>query len=148
MRPARPDEAEAIRALVQRAYAPYVPLIGRRPAPMDDDFAARIAQRQAHVMERDGVVIALAVIEARADHLWIENLAVEPGLHGGGIGRALLAFAEAEARRLGLPELRLLTNARMERNRAVYARAGFRETEEREEHGLHRVYMARRLNPA
>ena len=148
MRPARPDEAEAIRALVQRAYGPYVPLIGRRPAPMDDDFAARIARGQAHVMERDGAVIALAVIEARADHLWIDNLAVEPGLHGGGIGRALLAFAEAEARRLALGELRLLTNARMERNRAIYARAGFRETEERGEHGLRRVYMARPLDPA
>ncbi|MBP0491302.1 GNAT family N-acetyltransferase [Pararoseomonas indoligenes] len=148
MRLARPEEAEAIRALVERAYAPYIPVIGRRPAPMDDDHAARIARGQAHVMERGGAIIALAVIEARADYLWIENLAVEPGLHGGGIGRALLAFAEAEARRWGLPELRLLTNARMERNRALYARAGFRETEEREENGLRRVYMARLLNPA
>ncbi|MCR0983031.1 GNAT family N-acetyltransferase [Roseomonas populi] len=148
LRPAKPEDEATIRALVERAYAPYVPLLGRRPAPMDDDFAARIAQGQAHVMERDGALVALAVIEDRADHLWIEDLAVEPGLHGQGIGRALLAFAEGEARRLGLRELRLLTNERMERNRAIYARAGFQETERREEMGFRRVYMVRHLDPA
>ncbi|MFC7608014.1 hypothetical protein [Teichococcus aestuarii] len=43
LRPARPEEAEALAALVGRAYAAYLPVIGRRPAPMDDDYAARIA---------------------------------------------------------------------------------------------------------
>ncbi|MFC0385426.1 GNAT family N-acetyltransferase [Muricoccus vinaceus] len=146
LRPARPEEAELLHALVQRAYAPYVPLIGRRPAPMDDDIAARIAAGQAHVLERGGAILALAVIEARPGHLWIENLAVEPAAHGQGLGRVLLAFAEAEAHRLGLPALRLLTNARMERNRAIYARAGFTEVRESEEGGLHRVHMWRGLD--
>lgn len=141
MRPARPEDVPAIAALVERAYAPYVPLLGRRPAPMDDDFAARVAQGQAHVLDRDGAVVALAVIEPRGDHLWIEDLAVEPALHGGGLGRALLAFCEAQARRAGLPELRLLTNERMARNRAIYARAGFEETARREEDGFRRVFF-------
>ncbi|HEY8614398.1 MAG TPA: GNAT family N-acetyltransferase [Roseomonas sp.] len=145
LRLARPEEAGAIKALVERAYAHYIPLLGRRPAPMDDDFAFRIAHGQAHVLERDGAIIALAVIEDRGDHLWIDDLAVEPALHGGGIGRMLLAFCEEEARRRGLRELRLLTNERMERNRAIYARAGFTETHRREEEGLRRVYMARHL---
>lgn len=146
LRPARPGEAEAIRALVERAYAPYIPLLGRRPAPMDDDFAFRISHGQAHVMEHGGAIIALAVIEDRGTYLWIEDLAVEPSRHGQGIGRALLAFCEAKARRLGLREMRLLTNERMERNRAIYARAGFTETERREEAGYRRVYMVRRLD--
>ncbi|WP_458094135.1 GNAT family N-acetyltransferase [Roseomonas sp. WA12] len=145
MRLARAEEAGAIKALVERAYAAYVPLLGRRPAPMDDDFAARIAQGQAHVLERNGVLVALAVIEERGDHLWIDDLAVEPALHGQGIGRMLLAFAEAEARRLGLPALRLLTNERMKRNIAIYARAGFLEVERRETDGFRRVHMLRRL---
>ncbi len=145
MRQARPDEADAIHELVNRAYAPYVPIIGRRPTTMDDDYAARIAAGEANVLERDGTVVALAVLQCRPDHLWIDNLAVDPTLHGQGIGQALLAFAEAEARRLGLRELRLLTNERMTRNRALYAEAGFRETEIREEDGRRRVYMARRL---
>ena len=145
MRLARAEEVGAVKALVERAYAPYVPLLGRRPAPMDDDFAARIADGQAHVLERDGTIVALAVIEDRGDHLWIDDLAVEPALHGQGIGRALLAFAEAEARRRGLRALRLLTNERMERNRAIYARAGFVEVELRETEGMRRVHMLRRL---
>jgi N-acetylglutamate synthase-like GNAT family acetyltransferase len=147
LRLARPEETETIAALVQRAYVQYVPLLGRRPAPMDDDFALRVAHAQAYVLERDGAIVALAVLEDRGDHLWIDNLAVEPTLHGGGTGRALLAFAEEEARRRGLRELRLLTNERMERNRAIYAKAGFVETERREENGLRRVYMARSLSP-
>lgn len=145
LRLARPEEAGAVTALVQRAYAPYIPLLGRRPAPMDDDFAARIAQGQAHVLERDGAIVALAVIEDRADHLWIDDLAVDPALHGAGIGRLLLEFCEAEARRRGFGALRLLTNALMARNREIYARAGFVETEERAEEGMRRVYMLRRL---
>lgn len=54
LRPALPGEAPLLAALAERAYAHYVPVIGRRPAPMDDDYAARIAAGQAHVLERGG----------------------------------------------------------------------------------------------
>lgn len=148
MRRARADEATAIAALTERAYAGYVPILGRRPAPMDDDFAARIASGEAFVLERGGAVVALAILEDAPDHLWIESLAVEPFQHGAGIGRALLAFAEEEARRRGYGELRLLTNERMERNLAIYARAGFTECERREEDGFRRVFMRRVLTPS
>ena len=53
LRPALPGEAPLLAALAERAYAHYVPVIGRRPAPMDDDYAARIAAgRPALVPER------------------------------------------------------------------------------------------------
>lgn len=146
IRPAHAGEADALAALVARAYAAYVPLLGRRPAPMDDDYAARVAAGQAHVLERNGAAAGLIVLEERDDHLWVDNVAVEPSLHGQGLGRALLAFAEGEARRLRLPELRLLTNERMERNLAFYAQLGFREAGRREERGFRRVFMARRLD--
>ena len=42
-RPARPDEARALRDLVRAAYAIYIPRLGHEPAPMLDDYAARIA---------------------------------------------------------------------------------------------------------
>ena len=147
IRVARAGEAEALAALVGRAYAGYVPLLGRRPAPMDDDYGARVATGQARVLEREGAPAGLIVLEARGDHLWIDNVAVEPALHGLGLGRTLLAYAEDEARRLHLPELRLLTNVLMARNIALYGRLGFREVERRRERGLSRVYMARRLDP-
>jgi ribosomal protein S18 acetylase RimI-like enzyme len=62
------------------------------------------------------------------DHLMIWSLAVRPDRQGKGLGRFLLRFAERMAREAGLGELRLFTNARMERNLALYARAGYRET--------------------
>jgi GNAT superfamily N-acetyltransferase len=146
LRPARPDEAAALAALVERAYAPWVPIIGRRPAPMDDDYAARIAAGEALVLERDGALIGLLILEDAADHLWLDNISVDPALHGQGLGRALMAEVEAEARRRGHPQVRLLTHVRMERNIRLYAALGYAETEWREEQGFQRVYMAKTLD--
>lgn len=47
-RPVEGDDAR-IREIVAAAYGVYVERIGRRPAPMNDDYAARIRQRQAFV---------------------------------------------------------------------------------------------------
>lgn len=142
IRRARLEEAEALAALVALAYADYVPLIGRRPAPMDDDYAARIAAGQAWVLEEAGGPAALLVLESAGGHLWLENIAVDPARQRGGVGRALMRFVGEEALRRGLPEVRLLTNEKMERNLAFYARLGFAELERREEKGFRRVYMA------
>ncbi|PHK94290.1 GNAT family N-acetyltransferase [Pseudoroseomonas rhizosphaerae] len=142
IRPARPEEAGALAALAERAYADYVPLIGRRPAPMDDDYAARIAAGQAWVLEaEEGGLAALLVLEPADGHLWLDNVAVDPARQRGGLGRALMRFVAREALRRGLPEVRLLTNERMERNLAFYARLGFAELERREEKGFRRVFM-------
>lgn len=132
-------------ALVERAYAPWVPVIGRRPAPMDDDYAARCAAGEALLLDHEDRLAGLLVLVPAQDHLWIDNIAIEPALKGQGLGRALMAAAEDEARRLGLPELRLLTNALMASNIALYRRLGFIETTRREEHGFSRLFMARRL---
>jgi GNAT superfamily N-acetyltransferase len=70
---------------------------------------------------------------------------VEPARRGAGDGRALLDFAEAEARRRGLPEIRLYTNELMARNIALYAARGYAETERRQEKGFSRVFMAKRV---
>jgi len=131
---------------VQRAYAPWVPVTGGRPLPMDDDYAARCAAGQAFVLVQDAVLGGLIVLEAFPDHLWIDNVAVEPARKGQGLGRGLMDFAEAEARRRDLPELRLLTNALMAANIALYTRLGFTETGRRTEKGRARVYMAKPLS--
>jgi GNAT superfamily N-acetyltransferase len=138
--------APALAALVDRAYAHYVPVIGRRPVPMDDDYAARCAAGEAFwLADAEDALLALIVLEDAADHLWVDNVAVEPAQHHQGLGRALLAFAEAEARRRGYTELRLLTNERMTRNIGVYERCGYAEYDRREENGMRRVYMRKPL---
>ncbi|MFX8999726.1 GNAT family N-acetyltransferase, partial [Acinetobacter baumannii] len=45
-----------------------------------------------------------------------------PDRQGRGLGRRLIAFADAEARRLGLPEIRLYTHVTMTGNIALYGR--------------------------
>lgn len=131
---------------MERAYAPWVPVTGARPLPMDDDYTARCEAGQAFVLERDGTLAGLIVLMDFPGHLWVDNVAVEPAVKGQGLGRILMAFAEAEARRRGLAELRLLTNALMAANIALYTRLGFVETERRTEKGRARVYMAKPLS--
>ena len=146
IRPARATEADWARALVRRAYALYVPRMGKEPAPMLADYAALIAAGQVHVLEDEGKpAAALIVIYPKEDALFIENIAVDPAAQGKGHGRALLAFAEREARRLGRDFLRLYTNARMTENLAYYPSLGFRETERREEDGYSRVFFEKRV---
>ena len=143
VRRARPEEAPALAAVVERAYAPWVPVVGRRPFPMQDDYAARIAAEQAWVLEGDGALRGLVVVETHPDHLMLYNVAVDPARQGMGDGRMLLDFVEADAVRRGLPEVRLYTNALMERNIAIYAARGYAETGRREEKGFAQVFMAK-----
>lgn len=146
IRRARPDEAPLLRALVERAYAPWVPVLGRRPMPMDDDYAARVTAGEAWVLEETGAIYGVLVLEHHVDHLLLHNVAVEPARRGKGDGRALLDFAEAEARGRGSPEIRLYTNELMERNIALYAARGYAETERRRVKGFSQVFMAKRVD--
>jgi len=145
IRPARPDDTDWARALVRRAYALYVPRMGKEPAPMLADYGGLIAAGEVHVLEDAGMPAALIVIYPKEDALFIENIAVDPAIQRKGHGRTLLAFAEREARRLGLGALRLYTNAMMTENLAYYPRLGFRETERREEDGYSRVFFEKRV---
>jgi N-acetylglutamate synthase-like GNAT family acetyltransferase len=127
LRRATPDDAPAIRELVDAAYGHYVQRIGRLPRPMVADHAAAIRDHDVFVLD-DGCEIAgvLDLIPA-PDHLYVENVAVRPSRQGEGLGRRLLDHAESEARLRGLPEIRLVTNVRFSENRAIYARRGFEE---------------------
>jgi GNAT superfamily N-acetyltransferase len=144
-RPARPDEAPALRDLVRAAYAKYVPRLGREPAPMLDDYAARIAAGQAWVLEEVGALVGALVLEDQPDALLLYNIAVAPAAQGQGVGRRLVAFTEAEARRRGYALLRLFTNEKMVENVAMYPRLGFTETHRGSEAGHRRVHFEKRL---
>jgi GNAT superfamily N-acetyltransferase len=147
VRSARPGEAEAVRALVESAFARHVAAVGRRPAPMDDDHAARIAAGQQYVSDDgDGGGLASSIVLVDAgDHLVVNNVAVAPARQGQGRGRALLAFAEDEARRRGLPEIRLHTNAAMADNIVMYPRLGYTEAGRETRGGFDRVLFVKLL---
>jgi ribosomal protein S18 acetylase RimI-like enzyme len=145
LRPAVAQDLGAIVALVEAAYARWIAVIGRRPGPMDDDYAARIAAGQVIVAEDAGTVLSLLVTEAHPTHLLIDNVAVSPAAQGRGLGAALLAEAERQAVRQGLAQLRLYTHAKMAANIARYRRAGFAEVARITERGFDRVYMQKPL---
>lgn len=146
IRSAQGPDAVALREIVERAYGVYVERIGRRPAPMDDDYAGKIREGGVFVADHDGEAVGLIVLRARQDHLLIENVAVDPGHQGRGVGRALMAFAETYAAERRLPELRLYTNAAMTENLALYPGLGYREYDRRTENGLKRVFFSKRLD--
>ena len=112
---------------------------------MMDDYAQRIANGQAWVLEEKPALVGLLVLEDAADALLLDNVAVPSSAQGKGHGRALIAFAEAEARRRGHVRVRLYTNVLMVENMAFYGRLGFRETGRACEKGYDRVYMVKEL---
>jgi GNAT superfamily N-acetyltransferase len=146
VRLARDDDVPLLLDLVERAYSPYVDRIGRRPAPMDDNYAAKVGEGRVFVAD-DGGVAGLIVLIAASHCLLIENVAVDPDRHGTGIGRALMAYAETYAHERGLRELRLYTNAAMAENLTLYPHLGYTEIDRRTEDGFHRVFFSKTTTP-
>lgn len=146
IRRAQPTDRAAVEQMVRDAYSMYVERIGKPPGPMLDDYAALIADGTVSVLEDgDGMIVAIIVLLPKPDHLLLDNIAVRPDGQGRGLGRQLVAFAEAAARRLGHAELRLYTHQKMTENIALYARLGFVETGRGQEAGYDRVFMTKRL---
>jgi ribosomal protein S18 acetylase RimI-like enzyme len=145
IRRARPADLSDIERIVQEAYAHYVERMGKRPGPMDDDYVARIAEHAVWVLEREGVIAGVLVLLPQPDHLLLDNIAVARRHQGQGIGRRLMAFAAAEARRLGCSEIRLYTHVTMVENQVLYRHLGFEETHRGEQAGFQRVFMRKRL---
>jgi ribosomal protein S18 acetylase RimI-like enzyme len=145
IRQATEDDLPAVVDLVERAYEPWIERIGRRPAPMDGDYAALIGAGEVHLLDDGGRTVGLVIVRDLGDHLVVDNVAVDPDHQGRGHGRALLAFAERRAAELGLTELRLYTNALMTENIALYRRLGWRDYDRHSERGFMRVYFRKRL---
>jgi ribosomal protein S18 acetylase RimI-like enzyme len=125
------NDAETVRTLTHAAYAKWVPVIGRRPKPMNVDYEHAV---RAHVIELaylDGELAGVIEIVPAADHLLLENIAVVPAQQRMGLGHRLMAHVEAMARARGLPQVRLYTNKAFTSNLDFYQKLGY--TLEREE---------------
>ncbi len=145
LRVATAGDHPAVEAVVQAAYSPYVPRIGRAPGPMLDDYGALIRGGRVHVVDRGGAVIGVLVLIPEQDAMLLDNVAVAPDAQGSGVGRAMLEFAEQAAKDAGYGTIRLYTNEAMAENLELYARIGYAETHRAEEKGLRRVYMAKAI---
>jgi ribosomal protein S18 acetylase RimI-like enzyme len=145
LRRALPADAEAVRALTREAYAKWVPLIGREPKPMQVDYERAVREHRIDLLYCGGELAALIETIPAADHLLIENVAVVPAFQGRGLGRRLLAHAEALAASMRVGEIRLYTNQRFAENIELYRRLGYGiDREEQLSTGV-AVHMSKRV---
>ncbi|GAB3676659.1 GNAT family N-acetyltransferase [Salinisphaera aquimarina] len=109
------------------------------------DYRQAIADSDVYVAVRDAAILGMVVLSARDAGFMLNNLAVAPDWQGHGIGRALIDFAENQARVHGHDRILLYTNEKMTENLALYRRLGYIEIARRHEQGYRRIYMQKPL---
>jgi len=138
-------DAPAIQALTRQAYAKWVALIGREPAPMRADYVERVQQHRIDLLYLGDELAALIEMSPETAHLLIDNVAVSPALQKRGYGRKMIQHAEDVAASLGYDEVRLYTNKRFVENVRLYRKLGYRiDAEEVTAAGV-RVHMSKRF---
>ena len=146
IRLAEADDEPEIRDCAEQAYARYVPMIGRKPAPMVADFVAQIAAGMVYVATDDQALFhGFIVFYAEEEHILLENVAVLPSAAGRGVGRALISFCEDAARQRGMNGVHLYTNEKMTDNLSIYPKLGYVKVAQRTKDGFKRVYFEKTL---
>ena len=142
IRLARPEDVDAVWALVQRAEA-HMQALGNpqwgEDYPTRAHYAADQARGELYVsVDEDGTILgAVCLNQDQAPEYaplpWaipgpamvLHRLAVDPAAQRRGVGRSFFQFGEAMARRLGLPVFHLDTYARNDRMQALIRSQGF-----------------------
>ncbi|MBC2771258.1 GNAT family N-acetyltransferase [Rhizobium sp. AQ_MP] len=91
------------------------------------------------VAELDGLFLGCAFLRPEEHFLYLGKLAVSPEAQGSGIGSRFLAEAEAIARELGKPALRLETRIELTGNHRRFGAWGFVRTAEKSHAGYDRI---------
>lgn len=141
VRAAGADDVDAVVSLVQSAYRGEASragwtteadlLAGQRTDA--DAVAAEVADPALTVLlaERGGALLACVQVADRGDgRAYVGGFAVRPGEQGAGVGRAVLAAAEAHARTLGATEVEMTVIAQRTELIAWYDRRGYAPTGE------------------
>ena len=136
IRPARADEAEAIVALLHRAFAEYRGKLQPESGALSestDTISSAMSGGTILVAVRDKGIAGCVALQHKVDFAYAGRLAVDPSARGMGVGRALMAEAEAMARQLGAGRLRAHVRLALTENRAFFRALGFVE-------GAHRCH--------
>ena len=135
-----------ILALVHAAFAGLSPPSGALRETVDD-VAARFAAGPVLIAQARDELIGSVYGAVKEGGLYLTRMAVRPDWQKRGVGRALLAAAEAEARSLALRKLTLRVRVNLPANRAFFERAGFTVTGQGQEPGRPPYEAMERLLP-
>jgi GNAT superfamily N-acetyltransferase len=134
VRPMRRDAAEiaAVVALVRGAFAGYVGRLDPPPSAVGEtpeSIAELLGREHGLVAEAgDGIAVGCLFLQRRErGDVYVGRVAVAAGHRRSGVGRALMAAAEDEARRLGGVRLTLGVRLALDGNRRFFASLGFTE---------------------
>ena len=119
-----PYDWPALLALIQRAFAGMEGRI-EPPSSLDRLTANDLAASEVWVIGTPAQ--ACMVLTPKPGRLYLGKLAVEPGLQGQGLGRALVRAAEQRALALGLTVVELETRVELVENHAIFGKLGFLE---------------------
>ncbi|EPW8904232.1 MULTISPECIES: GNAT family N-acetyltransferase [Pseudomonas] len=138
-------DVDAITALVSEAYTPYIARIGKKPAPMLDDYRQVIADADVYVVLHDSVLVGVVVMCKEDNEMLLVNVAVLPRCKGQGIGKMLMTFCEDYTQRAGCTAVRLYTHEQMTENIEIYKKLGYLEAHRAMENGFARVFMRKAI---
>jgi hypothetical protein len=135
----------AIERVVYDAYKGYIPLIGKPPAPMSDDYGRQIEAGNVWVLLLDDQLVGLVVLVRQgAICCWI-MLRSHRKDKVADWGALLSTSLRRRSGSCGYNEIHLYTNELMHQNLALYKRLGYQETARRLDSGFRRVFMKKTL---
>jgi len=137
VRPATLDDASLLATPIAAAFEQYrgklVPESGAFRETADSITRQLRAGAGALIAERNGQGLACVMTEMQEGDLYFGRLSVLPQARGLGLARRLIAAVEADARRRGLPGVRLGVRVVLTDNQRLFSSLGYVETS-RESH--------------
>ena len=131
LRAATLADAPAIAATIATAFAQYRGILVPESSAFRETPEAITTQLAAGssviVAERNGTMIGCVVTEVLEGDLYFGRLAVLPEARGTGLAKRLIGAVEDEARRRGLPGVRLGVRIALEANQRLVNSLGYRE---------------------
>ncbi len=128
------ERLDDVMAMVHVAFREFTP-----PSGVLGETVADLALRQREgfvlVVQDHGAFIGSLFCMRKDDALYLTRMATLPAWRRRGVGRALMAAAEEEARRAGLAKLLLRVRQNLPANQAYFAKLGFTVTGEGQDPG-------------
>ncbi|BDD70599.1 MULTISPECIES: GNAT family N-acetyltransferase [Streptomyces] len=140
-RDATDADVDALVALIESAYRGDASragwtteadiLQGQRTDPQGVLEVVKAPDSRLLTVERDGRIVACCQLEHRGAHAYFGMFAVSPALQGAGLGKAIIAEAERQARTTwGVTEMHMTVISVRDDLIAWYERRGYRRTGE------------------